>query len=98
VDIGVAFLNYITERAKRRGHEQVIRTVLNTHDSAELPPGSINVAFVCDTYHHFEHPDKMLDSIHLALRPGGRLIVIDFDLGKDSGGFVRQRARAAKEI
>jgi ubiquinone/menaquinone biosynthesis C-methylase UbiE len=98
VDIGPAFVKYIAEQAKKHGREQVIKTVLNTQDSAELPAGSIDVAFICDTYHHFDHPEKMLASIHGALRPGGRLIIIDFDLRKDSGDFVKQRARAAKEV
>ena len=98
VDIGPAFVKYIAEQAKQRGHERVVKTVLNTPDSAELPPGSIDVAFLCDTYHHFEHPEKMLASIHRALRPGGRLVIIDFDLRKDSSEFVKQRARAAKEV
>ena len=40
----------------------------------------------------------MLASIHRALRPGGRLVIIDFDLRKDSSEFVKQRARAAKEV
>ncbi len=98
VDIGPAFLKHIAERAKQHGHEQLVKTVLNKPDSVELPPGSIDVAFLCDTYHHFEHPARMLDSIHLALRPVGRLIVIDFDLRQDSGEFVKQRARATKEV
>jgi len=98
VDIAPAFVKYIAEQAKRRGQERVVKTVLNTPDSAELPPGSIDVAFTCDTYHHFEHPEKMLASIHRALRPGGRLVIIDFDLRKESGEFVKQRARAAKEV
>jgi len=72
--------------------------VLNTPDSAELAAGSIDVAFICDTYHHFEHPEKMLASIHHALLPGGRLIVIDFDLRENSDDFVKQRARAPKEV
>ena len=98
VDIGPAFVKYIADQAKLRGQDRVIRTVLNTPESAELPAGSIDVVFTCDTYHHFEHPEKMLASIHRALRPGGRLVVVDFDLRKDSGEFVRQRARAAKEV
>ena len=98
VDIGPAFLNYIAEQAKKHGHEQIIKTVLNSQDSAMLPADSIDVAFICDTYHHFEHPDKMLASIHRALRPDGRLVIIDFDLRKDSGDFVKQRARAPKEV
>jgi hypothetical protein len=32
------------------------------------------------------------------LRQGGRLIIIDFDLRKDSSDFVKQRARAPKEV
>jgi ubiquinone/menaquinone biosynthesis C-methylase UbiE len=98
VDIGPAFVKYIAEQAKQQGQERIVKTVLNTPDSTELAPGSIDVAFICDTYHHFEHPEKMLVSIHRALRPGGRLVVIDFDLRKDSGEFVKQRARAAKEV
>ena len=98
VDIGPAFVKYIAEQAKRRRHERVVKTVLNTPDSAELPIGSIDVAFICDTYHHFEHPKKMMASIHRALRPGGRLVIIDFDLRTDSSEFIKQRARAAKEV
>jgi len=98
VDIGPAFLKHIAEQAKKLGHEHVVKTVLNTQDSTELPTSSIDVAFLCDTYHHFDHPEKMLASIHRALRPGGRLVVIDFDLRKDSNDFVKQRARAAKEV
>jgi ubiquinone/menaquinone biosynthesis C-methylase UbiE len=98
VDISPVFLKYIADQAKQRGQEAVVKAVLNTQDSIALPAHSIDAAFICDTYHHFEHPEKMLASIHRALRPGGRLVVIDFDLRKDSGTFVKQRARAPKEI
>lgn len=98
VDIGPAFVKYIAEQAKEHGHERIVKTVLNTPDSTELPAGSIDVAFICDTYHHFEHPEKMLASIHGALRRGGRLVIIDFDLRKDSDEFVKQRARAPKDV
>jgi ubiquinone/menaquinone biosynthesis C-methylase UbiE len=98
VDIAPKFVKYIASQAKQRGHEQIVKTVLNIPDSAELPAGSIDIAFICNTYHHFEHPEKMMASIHRALRPGGRLVVIDFDLRKDSNDFVKQRARAAKDV
>lgn len=98
VDIGPVFIKHIAEQARKRGYENVVKTVVNTVDSAELPAGSIDVAFVCDTYHHFEHPAPMLASIHRALRPGGRLVVIDFDLRKDSPESLKQKARASKEV
>jgi ubiquinone/menaquinone biosynthesis C-methylase UbiE/copper chaperone CopZ len=97
VDIGPAFLKYIAEQAAQCGCEDLVTPVLNTQDSAMLPSQAINVAFLCDTYHHFEHPEKMLASLHRALRPEGRLVIIDFDLRPDSSDFVKQRARAAKE-
>ncbi len=62
-----------------------------------LPAQSIDLAFTVDTYHHFEYPQEMLESIHEALRPGGRLIVIDFR--KDPGfssGWVMGHVRANK--
>ncbi|MFZ1935570.1 MAG: methyltransferase domain-containing protein [Thermoguttaceae bacterium] len=98
VDIGPAFIKYIDQQAKKLGHEKTVKTVLNTQESTKLPAGSIDVAFICDTYHHFDHPEKMLASIHRALRSGGRLIIVDFDLRKDSSDFVKQRARAPKEV
>ena len=66
VDISPAFVEYIAEQAKQRAQERIVKTVLNTPDSAKLPSASIDVAFLCDTYHHFEHPEKMLASIHRA--------------------------------
>ena len=71
VDIGPAFLKYIAEQAKKHGHEHIVKTVLNSQDSTELPSASIDVAFICDTYHHFEHPKEMLASIRPRCGPGG---------------------------
>ncbi len=98
VDIGPVFVKYIARRAKQHGCESVVKPVLNTQESTGLAPGSLDVAFLCNTYHHFEHPEKMLTSIQHALRPSGRLVLIDFDLHTDSGDFVKQRARAPKEV
>jgi ubiquinone/menaquinone biosynthesis C-methylase UbiE len=98
VDISPAFVKYIGERAKKRSFEHIVKTVRNEEDSVGLTPGSIDAAFLCDTYHHFEQPEKMLASIHKALRPDGRLVIVDFNLHKDASEFVKKRARAPKEV
>jgi predicted methyltransferase len=78
VDVTEAFLEHIRDRAAERGLSNV-RTVHSQQDSVALPAGSIDLAIICDTYHHFEYPDKMMTSIHEALRPAGRIVVIDFE-------------------
>jgi predicted methyltransferase len=44
-----------------------------------LPPGSLDVAYLCDVYHHFGKPWTMLHSIYRSLKPGGRLVLVDYD-------------------
>ena len=66
VEIAPAFLKSIGEQARQRGLEKVVKTVRSTQEATNLAPGSIDVAFVCATYHHFEHPEKVLASIHQA--------------------------------
>lgn len=78
VDIAQPFLNYIHSRAKAANLVQV-KTVLGTQTSTNLSPRSIDVAFCCNTYHHFENPPAMLASIRSALRDDGEFVVVDFD-------------------
>jgi ubiquinone/menaquinone biosynthesis C-methylase UbiE len=77
VEISSAFIDHIRRRAAAASLQNV-RTVLCTQDSVELSPQSIDLAFICDTYHHFEFPARTMKTIHRALRPGGRVVVVDF--------------------
>ena len=54
----------------------------------------MDLVFLCDTYHHFEYPFKMLDSIRASLRTDGRLIVID---RKDASDHVRADQETVKK-
>ena len=76
VDITPQFVEHIAKMAKEEGLGNIVG-ILSSQTSAKLPAQSVELVFVCDTYHHFEYPAEMLDSIYKALRPGGRLIVID---------------------
>jgi predicted methyltransferase len=77
VDIASEFLDHINKTAKDQKLGN-ITTVLGKHVSTELPPASVDLVFVCDTYHHFEYPARVLESIHKGLKDGGKLVVIDF--------------------
>lgn len=78
VDISPKFIGHLSTLFDERGIENVT-TVMCEDDSICLPPESVDVAFICDVYHHFEYPMQSLASIHSALSDGGRMIVIDFE-------------------
>ena len=54
---------------------------------------------MCDTYHHFEYPHSTLASLHQAIRPGGSLVVIDFErIPGESRDWVLEHVRAGKDV
>lgn len=77
VDIAQPFVEHVRTRATERGQTQ-IKAIRCADDDARLPTNSIDKAFICDTYHHFEYPDATMRSIAQAMRPGGQLFVLDF--------------------
>ena len=77
VDIAKNFLTHIRNRAGATGAAN-IETILCTDHSLELPESSVDLAFICDTYHHFEFPHSTMKSLHRALKPGGEFVLIDF--------------------
>lgn len=98
VDIAPKFLEHIRETC-RETRLMNVETLQCTADSTELPPASIDVAFICDTYHHFEFPSKTMASLHRALKRGGRVILIDFRrVEGTSSEWTLKHVRAGQEV
>ncbi len=98
VDISAVFVSNLRKRAKEESLNQV-KVVLGKEDSIELAESSIDIAFVCDTYHHFEYPEPTLASIHRALKPEGRLVVIDFErIPGVTREWLMGHVRAGKDV
>jgi predicted methyltransferase len=77
IDIASTFIDNILRTCREQGLSNVTG-IVNTPDDIGLPADSIDLAFITDTYHHFEYPQQTLASIHQALRSEGRVIIIDF--------------------
>jgi ubiquinone/menaquinone biosynthesis C-methylase UbiE len=98
VDIAKDFLAHIDQRVAAAGISNV-QTVLCNERSVGLPPNSIDLAFICDTYHHFEYPQSTMTSLHRALRPEGEVVVVDFRrIPGQSSEWVMSHVRAGEEI
>ncbi len=78
VDIAENFIEHIDELSKKEGLKN-IEAIVCSERSVDLPENSIDVAFICDVYHHFEYPLDSMASLHKAMRPGGRLVIVDFE-------------------
>jgi predicted methyltransferase len=77
IDISENFIEHILQTARSRDLHN-IEGIVNTQQSTRLPAESVDLVFMCDTYHHLEYPQTTLASIHQALRQNGQLVIIDF--------------------
>lgn len=77
VDVQAYFLDHIGQKAKKAGLRNV-ELVRAQQDAVGLAEGSVDLVLMCDSYHHVERPAAYLDSLKAALRPGGRLYIVDY--------------------
>lgn len=61
-----------------------VTPVLGQIEDTKLPPNLIDMAFMVDVYHECSHPFEMIQSICRALKPGGRLILVEYRKEDDS--------------
>jgi len=80
VDIQPEMIKLLEERMSRRGAANV-KAVLGTSTDPGLPPAGIDLALMVDVYHELEYPYEMLAAIVRALKPGGRLVFVEFRAG-----------------
>ncbi len=98
VDISKNFLEHIRRTTREKGLLNV-ETVLCSDDSTKLPQDSVDAVFICDTYHHFEYPAKTMTSVRKALKPGGKVYVIDFHrIEGKSSEWTMNHVRAGQEV
>ena len=98
VEIAKNFLEHIKARASKASASNV-QTILCTERSVELPEASIDLAFICNVYHHFEFPSASLATLHKALKPGGELVLIDVNrIPGESSAFIMGHVRAGQEV
>lgn len=77
VDIQQEMLDLLVKKMTDRGVTNVV-PVLGTIEDASLPAKAVDLAIMVDVYHEFSHPFEMMQSICSALKPGGRVVFVEY--------------------
>ncbi|MDB5330575.1 MAG: Methyltransferase type 11 [Phycisphaerales bacterium] len=101
VDIQKQMLEIMKRTAKHEGLENV-EPVLGTIEDPNLPEAGVDLALMVDAYHEFDHPNEMMLAIVKALKPGGRVVDIEYR-GEDPEVAIKPHhkmteAQAIKEM
>jgi len=98
VEISPNFLQHLRTLSHDRA-PGVLEVVEGTDRSVGLDTDTIDAAFICDVYHHFEYPEDSLASLRTAIRPGGSLYLIDFHrIPGESPDWLIAHVRAGREV
>jgi len=86
-DIQPRMLELLGENLKKQKIGNV-EPVLGEIDDPKLPPSSVDLVLLVDVYHEFSEPQKMLRHIREALKPDGRLVLLEYR-GEDPAVPIR---------
>lgn len=101
VDVEPKMIDYLNKRIKDEGYKN-IKTILGKEQSVELPAASIDIMIMVDVYHELSFPYEIAHSMLDALKPGGKLFLIEYR-AEDSSVPIKQvhkmtQKQAAKEL
>ena len=94
VDTEAGMVKHLAERAKREGLGNV-RAVHGTAGDPRLPE-KVDLVLLVDVYHHVEDRTRYFSKLADALKPGGRLAIIDFRMDSPHGPPKAARIEAAQ--
>ena len=79
VDIQQEMLDLMAARVKKDGVKNV-ELILGSDKDPKLPAGRVDLIQMVDVYHEFDFPYEMAEKMVAALKPGGRLVFVEFRL------------------
>jgi len=77
VEVQDEFIAALEARKKELGLTNV-EVIKGTSQSPNLPAASVDLAIMVDVYHELEYPQEMLQAIYKALKPTGKLLLLEY--------------------
>src|SRR5438552_8744497 len=97
VDIQKEMLDLINQRKAEKKVTNV-ETVLGTLTDPKLPAGSVDVILLVDAYHEFSHPYEMTVEMVKALKPGGRMVFVEYRMEDDKLPTKRVHKMSQRQV
>lgn len=86
-DIQTGMLDKLKELAAAEKITNIV-PVLGTETDPNLPPGEMDWILLVDVYHEFQKPEEMLARLRQALKPAGRVAVVEYRLEGDTASHI----------
>lgn len=77
VDIQQEMIDFLNQN-KQKNKAPNVEAVLGTITNPKLASNSIDMALLVDAYHEFSHPREMMEAIVKALKPAGRVVLVEY--------------------
>ncbi|GAA4424354.1 class I SAM-dependent methyltransferase [Pontibacter saemangeumensis] len=77
VELQDAFVSELKKRRQELGLRNV-EVVKGGEKNINVPDASLDLAFMVDVYHELEYPQEMLQAIYRALKPDGKLLLLEY--------------------
>lgn len=77
VEIQQEMLDLLNKNMASRG-VKTVQPVLGTITDPKLPTNTVDLVIMVDVYHEFSHPFEMMQGIAKALKPGGRVVFVEY--------------------
>jgi ubiquinone/menaquinone biosynthesis C-methylase UbiE len=92
-DIQPEMLAMLQERTELEGLKNIV-TVLGTETDPKLPANTFDWILLVDVYHEFQQPQPMLAAMRAALKPGGRVALVEY---RENATHIREEHRMSVE-
>ena len=77
VDIQQGMIDRLERNLAEKGIRNV-QAILASEEDPRLPPGEVDLVLVVDVYHELQQPEKTIEHVRRSLKPGGRLVLIEY--------------------
>jgi ubiquinone/menaquinone biosynthesis C-methylase UbiE len=100
IDVEPEALKYVEHRLVQMHRPFKAEFILARPDNPKIPVESVDLIFICNTYHHLEDRTEYFRNLKSSLRPGGRIAIVDFYHDDRSGelGFPKRHLVAKEKV